>query len=84
MPGQDEHFVERRTGRPRASLMTLINGGILGVMLLSGGVYTVLFLAAIKTDLTVLQSQVSDLRNWSQKLSDKVDTLVAETRASRR
>lgn len=59
--------------RPRASAASIINGAILAVMLLGGGVSSMLYLGAIRTDIIVLQNQIVDLRAWAIDTNKKLD-----------
>lgn len=73
--GNDNGYPDRRLARPRTSAGTLINASMLIIMALTLGGGAMLAFGAVRTDVIVLQNQMVDLRAWSVKISEKIDSL---------
>lgn len=73
--GNDNEYPDRRVARPRTSAGTLINASMLIIMALTLGGGAMLAFGAVRTDVIVLQNQMVDLRAWSVKISEKIDSL---------
>lgn len=65
----EDYMPDRRRSRPRASVGTMINLGILILMMATGGVGVMNYLSAIQRDVAVLQNQMTVVQSQLSELT---------------